>query len=75
MRPKVMMKARPAMTGEMEKGISMRVVRKCLPRKSNLEIAQAAPRPTIVLTMTAATVAIRVRRRADRTYGVVRACT
>ena len=67
MRPKVMMKAKPAMTGETEKGISMRVVNRCLPRKSNFEMAQAAQRPKTVLTMTAMTVAIKVRRRADKT--------
>ena len=44
---------RPATTGETENGRSMSVIRKALPRKSNLAIAQAAAMPKTALSGTA----------------------
>ena len=74
MRPKVMIYARPAMTGEMEKGISISVDSTCFPLKENLVSAQDATSPNRVLTRTAAKVASTVTLNAELTNFVPRDC-
>ena len=73
-RPKVIKKARPTMTGEIENGISISVASTCFPRKENFVKSHAATIPKNVLTTIAITVASNVTKRAERTYSVVTAC-
>ena len=54
----------PEMTGEMAIGRSIRVMRRLLPRKSNLAIAQAAARPKAVFAGTTTRAVRSVRRMA-----------
>src|SRR5690606_40450443 len=63
-------KQRPATTGETENGRSIRVIRKALPRKSNLAIAQAAAMPKTALRGTAIAAVMRVRRIAETASGL-----
>ncbi len=58
--PKTRIKTRPAITGEIANGMSIRVVRICFPRKRNFVIAQEEKRPNTVLNSTAETVATSV---------------
>src|ERR1700734_368589 len=57
------------MTGETEKGTSIRVVRKLLPAKSNFEIAHAAAMPKITFNGTAIAATSNVSRIADSASG------
>ncbi len=59
--------------GETENGRSMRVMRNCFPRKSNLAIAQAAEIPKMRLSGTAIAAAIKVSLMADSASGSVNA--
>ena len=51
--PKISTSINPAITGETEKGISIRVVRNDLPRKLNLATDHAAATPNMTLSGTA----------------------
>ena len=73
--PKSSTKQRPATTGETENGRSMKVMRKALPRKSNLAIAQAAATPKTALSGTAMAAAISVSWIAARTSGLAKEAT
>src|SRR5690606_22125221 len=68
--PNSRMNTRPATTGERENGRSIRVMSSCLPRKSNLAIAQAAATPNTVLSGTTTAAVIRVSWIADTVSGV-----
>ena len=57
------------MTGETENGRSISVIRSCLPRKSNLAIAQAAATPKTRFSGTAIAAASSVSRIAERASG------
>ena len=70
--PNVMRNASPAMTGEMENGISISVAKNCFPLKENFVSSQDAAIPKKVLTATAQIVARNVTFKADRTYSVER---
>jgi len=74
-RPKSRMKIIPEITGETAKGRSMRVMRAFFPGKSNLAMAQAAPRPKIRFRGTAMAAVSRVSFRAERARGSVTAST
>jgi len=63
------MKIRPEMTGDTEKGRSIRVMRAFLPRNRNLVIAHAAQTPKMVLRGTAISAVVSVRRSAARASG------
>jgi len=68
--PKVIKNAKPAITGEMENGISIKVDKICFPLKLNFVISHAAAIPKIVFTTRATAVARSVTPRADNTYSV-----
>ena len=70
--PKVIMKARPAITGEIEKGMSISVAKICFPRKENFVRSHAAVIPKKVFIISAEIVAIIVTFKAERTYLSVR---
>ena len=55
--PNVIKNASPTMTGEMEKGISIKVAKTCFPLKLNFVNKNAAIIPKIVLIATATSVA------------------
>ena len=65
--PKVMINARPAITGDIEKGISISVAKNCLPLNENLVRSHDATIPNTVLTISAIIVAIIVTLSADNT--------
>ena len=62
----------PATTGETENGRSINVIRKALPRKSNLAMAQAAAMPKTAFSGTAMAAVSRVSRIAERASGSCR---
>ncbi len=66
---------RPATTGEIENGRSIRVIRKALPRNSNLAMHQAAATPNTRFTGTAISAVIRVSLMADQASGSCRPAT
>ncbi len=73
-RPKVIKKARPTMTGEIENGYRSAWQAPVSHGKKNFVRSHAAMIPKNVLTITAITVASNVTKRAERTYSVVTAC-
>src|SRR5258706_6043245 len=64
-KPKRTTNIKPATTGETEKGRSIKVIRKVLPRNSNLAIAHAAAKPNTTFIGTLMTATSKVRRIAD----------
>ena len=74
MRPKSMMKNKPATTGEIAKGKSIKDPSQALPGKSYLVKSQAEASPKMVFKTTAATVASKVRYKAFKAKGSVTAC-
>src|SRR5690606_6407873 len=65
---------RPTMTGDTENGKSIRVVSRCLPRNSNLAIAQAAATPNTRFSGTEITAVSKVSLIAERASGSDKAC-
>src|SRR6185503_13128379 len=66
--PNTSTKTRPEITGDTENGRSIRLIRSCLPRKSNLVMAQAAATPNTRLSGTARTAISSVSWIADRAW-------
>ena len=73
--PKVSRKAKPAITGDTEKGISAKVAINVLPGKSNFDTANAAATPNIALTNIAMTITRMVNPKDFITYTVLIDCT
>ena len=63
---------RPATTGEIENGRSMKVRRRLLPGKRNLVIAQAAAMPKAAFSGSTQAATVRVSRIADHASGLAR---
>ena len=68
-RPKQRMKIRPEITGEIEKGRSIKVMRRFLPGKRNFAIAHAATTPKTRLSGTLIAATSRVSLMADKASG------